>query len=130
MLTQEQALDALRTVTDPVFGGRDIVSLGFVQELKTADGRVAFDLQTARGVADGLEDLNGNGAIDPGETDPRDPDTVVGPLISPEAARRVEAWIDEALAQGARRLAGGPRQGAVVWRPPHDGSGNASRYCR
>lgn len=48
--------------------------------------------------------------------DPRDPDTVVGPLISPEAARRVEAWIDEALAQGARRLAGGPRQGAVV--PP------------
>ncbi|MCB2099339.1 MAG: aldehyde dehydrogenase family protein, partial [Rhodobacterales bacterium] len=48
--------------------------------------------------------------------DPRDPDTVVGPLISPDAARRVEAWIDEALAQGARRLAGGPRQGAVV--PP------------
>ncbi|MEZ5394235.1 MAG: Mrp/NBP35 family ATP-binding protein [Bryobacterales bacterium] len=51
MLTQEQALDALRGVTDPVFGGRDIVSLGFVQELKTADGRVAFDLQTARGDA-------------------------------------------------------------------------------
>ncbi len=48
MLTQEQALDALRTVTDPAFGGRDIVSLGFVRELKCADGRVAFDLQTAR----------------------------------------------------------------------------------
>jgi ATP-binding protein involved in chromosome partitioning len=48
MLTQEKALDALRTVTDPVFGGRDIVALGFVQELKAADGRIAFDLQTAR----------------------------------------------------------------------------------
>jgi ATP-binding protein involved in chromosome partitioning len=48
MLTQEQALNALRSVADPAFGNRDIVSLGFVQELKAADGRIAFDLQTAR----------------------------------------------------------------------------------
>src|SRR5690606_40253920 len=48
--------------------------------------------------------------------DPADPATVVGPVISEDNAMRIEAWIDEALASGARRLAGGPRQGAVV--PP------------
>jgi len=48
--------------------------------------------------------------------DPRDPKTVCGPLISETEARRVEAWIDEATARGARRLAGGARSGAVV--PP------------
>lgn len=48
--------------------------------------------------------------------DPRGKDTFVGPVISEAEAARIEAWIDEAVAQGARRLAGGPRQGAVV--PP------------
>lgn len=48
--------------------------------------------------------------------DPYDPGTVVGPLISEDEAVRVADWIDEAVARGARRLAGGPRAGAVV--PP------------
>lgn len=48
--------------------------------------------------------------------DPHDPATVVGPVISEDEAIRIERWIDEALAKGARRLAGGPRTGAVV--PP------------
>lgn len=48
--------------------------------------------------------------------DPRDADTVVGPLISEAAAIRVDGWIDEAVAKGARRLAGGARRAAVV--PP------------
>ncbi len=48
--------------------------------------------------------------------DPLTPDTFVGPVISEAAAQRIERWIDDALAQGARRLAGGPRQGAVI--PP------------
>lgn len=48
--------------------------------------------------------------------DPRQPDTFVGPLISEKEAIRVEAWIEEAVARGARRLAGGPRKGAAV--PP------------
>ncbi len=48
--------------------------------------------------------------------DPSDPKTVVGPLISEAAASRVEAWIDEAIAKGAKRLAGGARAGAVI--PP------------
>ena len=48
--------------------------------------------------------------------DPHDAKTVVGPLISEQEAVRVESWIEEAVSRGARRLAGGPRQGAVV--PP------------
>lgn len=48
--------------------------------------------------------------------DPADAATVVGPVISEADARRIEAWIDEAIARGAERLAGGPRAGAVV--PP------------
>lgn len=48
--------------------------------------------------------------------DPRSEETVVGPLISEKEAIRIERWIEDAIADGAKRLAGGPRQGAVV--PP------------
>jgi len=48
--------------------------------------------------------------------DPYDPKTAVGPLISEKEAIRVESWVDEAVAKGAKRLAGGTRKGAVV--PP------------
>jgi len=48
--------------------------------------------------------------------DPRDPNTVVGPLISEKEAIRVQSWVEEAVTKGARRLAGGGRMGAVV--PP------------
>lgn len=48
--------------------------------------------------------------------DPRDPSTLVGPVISVAAAERIERWIDDALARGARRLVGARREGAVV--PP------------
>ncbi len=48
--------------------------------------------------------------------DPYDPNTFVGPIISEQEAIRVENWIEEALARGAKRLAGGERKGAVV--PP------------
>jgi len=46
--------------------------------------------------------------------DPSDASTVVGPVISREAAMRIESWIQQALARGARRLAGGERRGAVI----------------
>jgi aldehyde dehydrogenase (NAD+) len=44
--------------------------------------------------------------------DPADDATDVGPQISEDAARRVESWVNEAVAGGAKVLAGGPRQGA------------------
>ncbi|MEV0040072.1 aldehyde dehydrogenase family protein, partial [Streptomyces sp. NPDC050804] len=44
--------------------------------------------------------------------DPADETTDVGPLVSEDAARRVEAWVDEAVQAGAQVLAGGKRDGA------------------
>src|SRR5204863_7329819 len=46
--------------------------------------------------------------------DPSDDSTVVGPLIDPAAAHRVETWIGEAVSQGARVLLGGKRMGSVM----------------
>lgn len=40
--------------------------------------------------------------------------TDVGPLIGEREARRVESWVDEAVAAGATRLTGGVRTGAFV----------------
>jgi acyl-CoA reductase-like NAD-dependent aldehyde dehydrogenase len=46
--------------------------------------------------------------------DPRDPDTIVGPLIEARHADRVIAWIDEAVARGARVLCGRARRDSLV----------------
>jgi succinate-semialdehyde dehydrogenase/glutarate-semialdehyde dehydrogenase len=48
--------------------------------------------------------------------DPHDPRTQVGPVISEASAERIDGWIRQATAKGARLLAGGPRQGALI--PP------------
>jgi acyl-CoA reductase-like NAD-dependent aldehyde dehydrogenase len=48
--------------------------------------------------------------------DPALAETVSGPVIDEANARRIEAWVGEARAAGARELAGGERRGAVV--PP------------
>lgn len=45
----------------------------------------------------------------------RDPMTDVGPLISEREARRVEEWVDEAVAGGARVVVGGRREGPFYW---------------
>ncbi len=44
--------------------------------------------------------------------DPWDPATDVGPLVSEDAARRVEAWVDDAVARGAKLVTGGVRDGS------------------
>jgi glyceraldehyde-3-phosphate dehydrogenase (NADP+) len=46
--------------------------------------------------------------------DPTDDTTTIGPLIDHAAAHRVENWINEAVAEGARVLLGGKRMGSVV----------------
>ncbi len=45
--------------------------------------------------------------------DPLDPATDIGTLIDEHAARRVEAWVQEAAAQGASICSGGRRHGAA-----------------
>jgi len=47
-----------------------------------------------------------------GVGDPTDPSTDVGPMISEAAAQRVEQWVDEAVAAGAKVLVGGTRDGS------------------
>lgn len=57
--------------------------------------------------------------------DPSDPTTDVGSMVDDESAARVESWIAEAVAQGARLVTGGARDGAtltpaLVAGPPRD----------
>ncbi|MFJ3272694.1 MULTISPECIES: aldehyde dehydrogenase family protein [unclassified Streptomyces] len=44
--------------------------------------------------------------------DPSDDKTDVGPLVSEDAAKRVETWVDEAVTSGAELHTGGTRDGA------------------
>ncbi|MDF1515414.1 MAG: aldehyde dehydrogenase family protein [Anaerolineae bacterium] len=46
--------------------------------------------------------------------DPLNEDTYIGPMISESEARRVESWIQEAVASGATLLCGGKREGAML----------------
>ncbi len=58
--------------------------------------------------------------------DPLDPKTEVGPLILPREVDRVEAWVNDAVAGGAKVLTGGKRisdtcyQPTVLLNPPAD----------
>ncbi|MVW72702.1 aldehyde dehydrogenase family protein [Bordetella sp. 15P40C-2] len=45
--------------------------------------------------------------------DPRDPNTIVGPMITVQQAERAEQWVDEAVKKGARVIVGGTRERAV-----------------
>jgi len=80
-------------------------------------GQVCTSVQRVLADARVIEDLSNHlseraVALRPG--DPRDPGTGVGPLISVSEAERARAWIEEAVAGGARVLAGGVRDGALL----------------
>jgi len=47
--------------------------------------------------------------------DPADADAVLGPMIDSESARRVESWVEEARAGGAKLLLPPRREGAKLW---------------
>jgi aldehyde dehydrogenase (NAD+) len=65
--------------------------------------RPLYDRVVARVVAHVAAQVSGS---------PWDPATDVGPMVDEAAARRVEGWVDEAVAAGAKVLAGGTRDGA------------------
>jgi acyl-CoA reductase-like NAD-dependent aldehyde dehydrogenase len=58
-------------------------------------------------VAEGFKNRLGEKVAGLKVGDPMDPETDVGPLITPEDRDRVKEWIDEAVASGAELLAGG-----------------------
>jgi len=47
--------------------------------------------------------------------DPLDERVDVGPMIDPHETERIESWVKEAQAGGARVLTGGKREGAIYW---------------
>ena len=47
--------------------------------------------------------------------DPKDPATLVGPMISVREAERASAWVGEAVTQGAHLACGGRRNGALFF---------------
>lgn len=49
--------------------------------------------------------------------DPNRPETIIGPVIDEDSAKRIETWIAQALGTGAECLLGGPRVGTFI--PPH-----------
>ncbi|HEY2472574.1 MAG TPA: aldehyde dehydrogenase family protein [Terracidiphilus sp.] len=46
--------------------------------------------------------------------DPASEATEIGPLIRPGEAERIESWVKEAVAGGARLIAGGEREGSMI----------------
>src|SRR5690606_167939 len=46
--------------------------------------------------------------------DPREEKTFIGPVIDEDAAKRIEAWVEAARRGGAKRIAGGPREGNML----------------
>ncbi|MGE4605550.1 MAG: aldehyde dehydrogenase family protein, partial [Myxococcota bacterium] len=46
--------------------------------------------------------------------DPRDPETFIGPMISEKEATRLDGWVGNAIAAGAKLLCGGKRDGAML----------------
>jgi acyl-CoA reductase-like NAD-dependent aldehyde dehydrogenase len=46
--------------------------------------------------------------------DPKDRDTFIGPMIDVKEAARLDGWIQEAIADGAKLLCGGGRDGAML----------------
>jgi acyl-CoA reductase-like NAD-dependent aldehyde dehydrogenase len=46
--------------------------------------------------------------------DPKDEKTFIGPMISEKEARRLDGWIQEAIAAGGKLLCGGRREGAML----------------
>jgi len=62
--------------------------------------------------------------------DPLDPATDVGPMIDTDEVDRVDAWVSEAVAAGARVLAGGTRISRSVYAPTVlEGAPETAKVC-
>lgn len=67
-----------------------------------------------RGIYDQLRDRLAERVKELKSGDPKDRDTFIGPLIAEDEAERVEEWLDEAVKGGAKIIAGGKRNGAML----------------
>jgi acyl-CoA reductase-like NAD-dependent aldehyde dehydrogenase len=62
--------------------------------------------------------------------DPHDRATFIGPMISESEARRLDGWIQEAVADGATLLCGGGRDGAMLEATLLENVDRSSKACR
>ncbi len=99
---------------DPSVAAKKIALGGFGNA-----GQSCISVQRVYGhekIYDALKDSLLQAAAEINVGDPFDSHTVVGPMITEEAAKKVENWIESAVAHGGRILLGGDRKGAVL--PP------------
>ena len=75
--------------------------------------RIYAHRSIARKVADGLGILAEHMKIG----NPADIDTEIGPLIRHREVDRVEAWVNEAIAENAKLITGGKRLSATLYQP-------------
>ncbi|MDD1612412.1 MAG: aldehyde dehydrogenase family protein [Methylococcaceae bacterium] len=75
--------------------------------------RIYAQRSIARQVAEGLANLADSLIVG----DPADPKTEVGPMIRSQEIDRVDAWVKEAVKEGAEMLAGGRRISTSLYRP-------------
>jgi acyl-CoA reductase-like NAD-dependent aldehyde dehydrogenase len=95
-------------------------------------GQVCISVQrllVERGVLRRFARLLAHAVEDLAAGDPRDPATVVGPMIDEAARRRVEDWIQEALRAGAKALLPGGRRGPVLLPALLEDAPEDSRVC-
>jgi acyl-CoA reductase-like NAD-dependent aldehyde dehydrogenase len=59
--------------------------------------------------------------------DPHDEKTFIGPMIDTKEAERLEKWINEAVAGGAKLLCGGKREGAMLQATLLEGVGKSTK---
>jgi acyl-CoA reductase-like NAD-dependent aldehyde dehydrogenase len=104
VLHEDAALDR---AMDRVVGA----AFGYAGQVCIKVQRLYVHAPVADTVTDGI--VARSRALAPGS--PLDPDTVCGPMIDEANARRVEAWVNEAVAAGARLLCGGKREGNRYW---------------
>lgn len=122
----------------PVVVARDADLDGLVAPLVRGGfyhaGQVCISVQRVFAVGDAADDVAerlGGAAARLRTGDPLDEATDVGPLVRPREADRVLAWVEEAVAGGARVVAGGTRlspscvEPTVLLDPP-----DASRLAR
>ncbi|WP_328606276.1 aldehyde dehydrogenase family protein [Amycolatopsis sp. NBC_00345] len=102
----------LRDWPDPEGAAHRIATFGNYQAGQSciAVQRVIVDAAVAEEFVPALVE-----AVEAQQTgDPYDRNTDVGPVVDEAAAERIVAWVDEAVAAGAKVLTGGTRDGATV----------------
>jgi len=62
--------------------------------------------------------------------DPLEEDTFIGPIVTEDDAKRIEQWVSEAVASGAKLLCGGKREGSIYHATLLENAPRDSKVCQ